>query len=404
MMQNEPTKLLTTGKRLISLDAFRGFTIAGMIIVNDPGSWAHVYPPLRHANWHGATPTDFVFPFFLYIVGVSIALAYTKRKENQVPMSQMSGKIWKRFFIIFALGLFLALFPSFNFPNIRVPGVLQRIAIVFLICAFLFLKTSWKTQLYIGIGLLVGYWILMAVVPVPIDDVVRQAIETGQVMGSGGLIDVKIPAILSEGFIAANFEPGLNMEAWVDRHFVPGRLWQKTWDPEGLLSTIPAVATGITGMLAGKLWLSDQKMEDKLIWLFSLGFAAIAIGGLWNYVFPYNKNLWSSSFVLYTSGLATMGLAASIWLVDVKGYQKWTKIGLIFGANAITAYVLHGMLSHLFTKDLGFGISFKKAIFDGMVHSGLEPMFASFIYAIGYTLLCFIPIYIMYKRKIFVKI
>ena len=137
-MQNEPTKLVTAGKRLISLDAFRGFTIAGMIIVNDPGSWSHVYPPLRHASWHGISPTDFVFPFFLYIVGVSIALAYTKRIENNVPVRQMSGKIWKRFFIIFALGLFLALFPSFNFPNIRIPGVLQRIAIVFLVCAFIF--------------------------------------------------------------------------------------------------------------------------------------------------------------------------------------------------------------------------------------------------------------------------
>lgn len=403
-MQNEPTQLLTAGKRLISLDAFRGFTIAGMIIVNDAGSWSHVYPPLRHASWHGITPTDFVFPFFLFIVGVSIALAYTKRMERGVAVAQMSGKIWKRFFIIFALGLFLALFPNFNFGNIRIPGVLQRIAIVFLVCAFIFLKTSWRTQLYTTIGLLVSYWLLMTLVPIPIDSVVQQAIETGEVMRSSGPVPVKVPRVISEGFIAANLEPGLNLQAWVDRHFVPGRLYEKTWDPEGLLSTLPAIASGLTGMLAGKLWLSQQKMEQKLIWLFTLGFAAIAIGGLWHYVFPYNKNLWSSSFVMYTSGLATMGLAASIWLVDVLGYQKWTKVGVIFGANAITAYVLHGMLSHLFTKDLGLGMPLKKAIFDGMVNIGLEPMFASFLYAVGYTALCFIPIYIMYQRKIFIKI
>ena len=266
------------------------------------------------------------------------------------------------------------------------------------------MKTNWKTQLYTAIGLLVGYWLLMVLVPVPIDDVIRQAIATGEVMRSYGPIPVTVPPLISDAFIAGNLEPGLNLEAYIDRHFVPGRLWEKSWDPEGLLSTLPAIATGITGMLVGKLWLSDQKMTDKLIWMFTLGFASIAIGGLWNYVFPYNKNLWSSSFVLYTSGLATMGLAASIWLVDIKGYQKWTKVGVIFGANAITAYVLHGVMSHLFTRDLGLGVSLKKAIFDGMVNSGLAPMFASFVYALGYTALCFIPIYIMYKRKIFIKI
>lgn len=375
--------LNTTSGRLISLDVFRGLTIAGMIIVNDPGSWSHVYPPLLHAPWHGITPTDMVFPFFVFIVGVSITLAYTKRMAQGIDRKKVITKILRRSLIIFALGLFLALFPRFNFANIRIPGVLQRIALVFLACSLLFINTNWKTQARVGAGLLIGYWLLMCFVPTP---------------GLGKVL----------------LEPGQNLAAWVDSLLIPGRLWQGTWDPEGLLSTLPAIATGITGMLTGHLLVSKLSQDRKLIWLFSLGFLAFVVGSIWNWVFPINKNLWTSSYVLYTSGLAALTLAASIWFVDMKGYTKWTKVGIIFGANAITAYVLHGILNRfLFFPSASAdavngifykGIYLKTIFFEGLVSTGMEPKLASLLWALFYTFLVFIPVWVLYRRKIFIKI
>ncbi|HYH57058.1 MAG TPA: heparan-alpha-glucosaminide N-acetyltransferase domain-containing protein, partial [Anseongella sp.] len=267
------------GQRLISLDAFRGFTIAAMIIVNDPGGAHHeAYAPLQHAAWNGITPTDFIFPFFIFIVGVSVVLSFTRQQAGGLPRGKMAGKILKRSAIIFALGVFLNLFPDFNFAETRLPGVLQRIALVFLACAFLFLYTSRRVQAGLAALLLVGYWLLMTLVPVP-------------------------------GYGEPLLEPGKNLAAWLDSLLIPGTMYQGTWDPEGVLSTFPAVATGITGMLAGHLLLSSRSREQKIVWLFFAGFIAYALGNVWDWFFPVNKNLWTSSFVLYTSGLAAMTLA-----------------------------------------------------------------------------------------------
>ncbi|MEM9919276.1 MAG: DUF5009 domain-containing protein [Bacteroidota bacterium] len=395
--------------RLISLDVLRGLTIAGMIIVNDPGSWSHVYAPLLHADWHGITPTDLVFPFFLYIVGVSITLAYTKRLQSGRPKGSMIQKIVRRTLIIFFLGLFLWLFPKFDFSGIRFPGVLQRIALVFFACAMLFLYSDWKMQLRVGIGLLVGYWLLMAFVPVPIDEVIQGALASGQVKAQAGMLDIGSIQSISEGWIAANLEPGTNMEAWLDRRLIPGRMWQYTWDPEGILSTFPSIATGICGMLAGHLILSKKLSQHKmLIWLFVAGFGAYLLGCIWDWFFPINKNLWTSSYVLYTAGLATLSLAASIWIVDVLGHRNLlTWLGMIFGANAIVAYVLHGTLGDLFITNFGSSTDpflIKSWFFDGLVNLGLPPKLSSLMWALFYTILCFLPVWWLYKRKIFVKI
>lgn len=395
--------------RLISLDVLRGLTIAGMIIVNDPGSWSHVYAPLLHADWHGITPTDLVFPFFLYIVGVSITLAYTKRLQSGRPKGSMIQKIVRRTLIIFFLGLFLWLFPKFDFSGIRFPGVLQRIALVFFACAMLFLYSDWKMQLRVCIGLLVGYWLLMAFVPVPIDEVIQGALASGQVKAQAGMLDIGSIQSISEGWIAANLEPGTNMEAWLDRRLIPGRMWQYTWDPEGILSTFPSIATGICGMLAGHLILSKKLSQHKmLIWLFVAGFGAYLLGCIWDWFFPINKNLWTSSYVLYTAGLATLSLAASIWIVDVLGHRNLlTWLGMIFGANAIVAYVLHGTLGDLFITNFGSSTDpflIKSWFFDGLVNLGLPPKLSSLMWALFYTILCFLPVWWLYKRKIFVKI
>ncbi len=360
-------------ERLISLDAFRGFTIAAMIMVNNPGSWSHVYAPLLHAKWNGLTPTDLVFPFFIFIVGVSIALAYSKRLKRGTPKAGMYKKIIFRSLKIFAVGIFLSLYPKFNIADLRVAGVLQRISIVFLICAILFLTTKWKTQAIIGTVLLTGYWLAMVLIPTP-------------------------------GLGIVSLEPGQNLAAWADSILLPGRMWQGTWDPEGLLSTLPAVASGISGMLVGHIILSNEDRYKKVIWLFLAGFAAMLIGYAWSWNFPLNKNLWSSSFVMVTSGLASMILASSIYLVDILGRTQGTRIGVIFGANAISVYVLAGLLGYVFRRIEFFGASINKHLMDLFTSLGCGMKFSSLLYALFYIAILFIPAVILYRKKIFIKL
>ncbi|MDX2282928.1 MAG: DUF5009 domain-containing protein [Bacteroidia bacterium] len=392
-------------KRLLSLDVLRGLTIAGMIIVNDPGSWSSVYAPLLHAEWHGITPTDFVFPFFLFMVGVSIVLAYTRRIQENAPKGQMVRKIFTRSLIIYALGMFLWIFPGFDFSidAIRFTGVLHRIAVVFLACALLFLYSDWKRQAWAGGILLVGYWLAMTLIPVPVDEVIRQALATGEVTRSGGPVPVSGLIPLGDRFIAANLEQGTNLQAWIDRLLLPGRMWEVTWDPEGILSTLPAIATGISGMLAGRLILMEMPVERKMTWLFTAGFLTFTLGNFWGFFFEINKNLWTSSYVLYTSGLAMMTLAAIYWLVDVQGYTRWTLPFVVFGTNAIVAYVLAGVLiSLLFIPESTGG--FNAVFMNGLTGLGLSARFASMLWAFLYTTLIFGLVYILYRRKIFVRI
>ena len=442
-------------QRLISLDILRGLTIAGMIVVNDPGSWEYVYPPLRHATWHGITPTDFVFPFFLFIVGVSIVLAFTRRRQQEAPGSQLIGKTMVRSLMIFGFGLFLAIsttsipfkiaqllvgilllyglskvqrsgekggtrqqkmilvglmiialcvfigfHPTFSLPSFRLPGVLQRIAIVFLVCAFLFLKTGWKTQAVIAIVLLVGYWVLMTWVPVPIDPVIEGALASGEVLRSSGMVPVEGLKVLSENSIAANLEPGVNLQAWLDRVLLPGRIYEKTWDPEGVLSTLPAIGTGIAGMMAGYIVLRKNEAAQKANALFVYGFCLFVVGSVWDWFFPYNKNLWSSSYVLYTAGLSTLAFAALYWFVDIK--KKGEKnplffMGKVFGANAISAYVLHGLFARLAGP-------VKEGFMSITMNTGLQGEFASLLWAVAYTLFIFAIAYAMYSRRVFLKL
>lgn len=361
-------------KRLVSLDFFRGLTIALMIVVNCPGSWNSVYPPFLHATWHGVTPTDLVFPFFLFIVGVSIALAYAGKKQSGSISSSTYLKIVKRTLIIFALGIFLALFPKFNFGDLRIAGVLQRIALVFLVCAFLYLKTSWRTQAYIGLACLLVYYVFMCFVP----------------FGESA---------------AGTLEPGDNFAAWIDRFITPGRMYRKTWDPEGLFSTIPAIGNGIAGMLIGRIILEKKKSNHvKIIWIFTLGLIAFSTGYMWDYIFPANKHIWTSSFVLWTSGLAAMFLAASMWIIDELGYKKWTKLGVVFGMNAITAYVLHGVVLRLFRLPVIGDQSIQAFWMSSLTNFGFAPKLASLLWALAYMLLIYLFVLILYRKKIFIKV
>src|SRR4051812_9801377 len=290
--------------RMTSLDVLRGLTIAGMILVNNPGDWEAIYSPLEHAPWHGWTPTDLVFPFFLFTVGVSINLALARRAESGGSKRDLYVKIIRRTVIIFALGLFLVGFPHFNFATTRIPGVLQRIAVCYLIASLIFLNTKWRAQALIAAALLLIYWAVMKLIPVP-------------------------------GFGAGNLEMEGNLAAYVDRQLLGGHTWKPLYDPEGILSTIPAVATALCGVLTGHLLRSGRAPAEKAAAMFVAGLSGVIAGWVWNFWFPINKALWTSSYVLFTAGLALQFLALCYWLVDIKGYRAWAKPFLIFGTNAL---------------------------------------------------------------------
>ena len=364
----------TPTQRLLSLDVLRGITIAGMIVVNTPGSWSHIYAPLQHAEWNGLTPTDLVFPFFLFMVGISITLALGKRVAISMPLAGVVGKIVKRFLIIFALGIFLALFPDFDFATLRVAGVLTRIALVYLVCSLLFLQLSWRALAGLSALLLLAYWLVLVLLPVP-------------------------------GVGPANLEPETNLAAWLDRLLVPGRLYQDTWDPEGLLSTVPAVVTGLSGVLTGYWLRTSRRAEEKIIGMMVAGVLACLLGYVWHQGFPVNKNLWTSSYVLVSSGMALLLLGTLYWTVDVRHYRRWTPFFVAFGRNAITAYVLHGVLIYAFHIPLGgSGDSLQEMFFQGLIAQGIAPKLASLTWAVLYLLLCFVPIWVMYRRKVIIKI
>jgi predicted acyltransferase len=337
------------------------------------------------------------------MVGVSITLAYTKRLAAGADKSQLYKKIFSRTLKILLLGWFLWLWPSFNFEGMRFVGVLPRIALVFLACAVIFLNTNWKTQTLLAALLLLFYWGILEVVPVPIDEVNRQALETGMVDSASGMIPVDAVAY-SDEYLQPSYEPGINITAWFDRQVVPGRFWQRTWDPEGLLSTIPAIVTGLIGMLIGRIIIGMDDTFRKLTTLFFTGFMLYLVGEMWGWVMPFNKNLWTSSYTLWCAGMTTMGLAACMLVIDVLGYTRWTKLGRVYGANAITSYVLAGMLTVIFYNDIFGGYSLNGLFMDGMTSIGFDPRFASLAYAVIYMLIIYIPALILYKKKIFIKV
>src|SRR5215510_4153382 len=298
--------------RLISLDVFRGLTIAGMVLVNNAGNWNAVYPPLLHAQWHGWTPTDLVFPF---IVGVAIPLAFEKRKAAGGDQRDLYLKIFRRTAVIFGLGLALNAFPYTmdKLAHLRVPGVLQRIALCYFFAALIFLKTRARTQVIIAATLLIGYWGVMKLVAAP-------TFERGDLSMEGSLA------------------------SWVDRALLAGHTYRPMYDPEGLLSTIPAIATALIGVLAGQWLMQKRESLDKIAGLFAVGALLVTSGYVWDWFFPINKALWTSSYVMFTGGLALQLLALCYWAVDLKGYRRWAQPFVVFGVNALALYLLSSLM------------------------------------------------------------
>lgn len=384
----EPAILQKSSARLLSLDVFRGITVAAMILVNNPGSWSHIYAPLEHAEWNGCTPTDLIFPFFLFIVGVSISFALGSKKEHKAGHTKIILTALKRALILFALGLFLSLFPKVftepleAFKTVRIPGVLQRIAVVFFISALIFVKTTSRTQLRIMIALLLGYWALMTLVPVP-------------------------------GVGYANLEKETNLGAWLDRSILTeAHLWKssRTWDPEGILSTMPAIATGLFGILIGT-WLRRKDKEEsvKISWMFSIGVIVVILGLVWDLCFPINKALWTSSFVLYTGGLATIGLSLCYWLIDVQGYKNGTKPFVVYGVNAITVFFLSGLIPRILNMIMvklpdGTEVGSREWMQQTFFTPYFSPLNASLAGAVTYLLIWLVILWWMYNKKIIIKV
>jgi predicted acyltransferase len=381
--------------RMVSLDVFRGITIAAMILVNDPGSWSHVYAPLEHAEWNGWTPTDLIFPFFLFIVGVSMTLSFASRATRGVTRGLLAIHVARRSLLIFAIGLFLNGLPFFDFHTIRIMGVLQRIALCYLAGGLLYLATcrrstdvDGKVRMGANIGaiagvaliLLVGYWALLTFVPVP-------------------------------GYGPGHLGKDENLGAYIDRWLMGGHLWSesKTWDPEGLLSTLPAIATALIGILAGEWLRSERRGARKILGLVIAGAALMVAGQLLHPYFQINKNLWTSTFVLFTGGFAMLLLALCYWLVDLRGWKKWAAPFLVFGMNAILAYALAAIVSETsidfeFAGPGGRGQTLHGWLYNDFFTPYANPKNASLAFAVFFVLLILAPLWPLYRRKKFVRI
>jgi predicted acyltransferase len=369
----------TSGNRILSLDIFRGLTIMAMIIVNTPGSWSYVYPVLSHSEWHGCTPTDLVFPFFIFAMGFSAVLSVSRRLQKGTSKQKLVLQLLRRSAIIFLLGLIINSFPFNDLANIRIPGVLQRIAIVNLVCGLFLIYSDIKIIWYVSALLLLGYWALMTLVPVP-------------------------------GFGPSNLDPTTNLAAWLDRLIIGKHVWVQTklYDPEGILSTLPAIVSGFIGVLAGNSFMKSKSDSDKLIYLLVFGNILIVCGMAWGLLFPINKQLWTSSYVLYTSGLAMVVLGIIYWIADIKRIRQFAPPFLAFGTNAIIAYfgseigaILIGMIQ---INTAGSKISLYNWLFLQYQSFGLSPINASLLGALLFTGFWLLVVGIMYRRHIIVKI
>jgi predicted acyltransferase len=366
---------VSSATRLMSLDWFRGATIAAMILVNDAGNESAAYWPLQHAKWNGWTPTDLVFPFFLFMVGVALAYSFRSRLARGESRHDLLMHVLWRGFLLLALGVFLNGFPDrYHLHSLRFYGVLQRIAICYVMTAILELWTGWRAQVAVICGCLIGYWILMRYVSVP----------------GFGVPTHDMPIL----------DPDRNIVAWLDRRLLMGHLYEGTRDPEGVLSTIPSLATCLLGLQTGKWLRSARSASSKVAGMAISGLLLFLAGEFFSTWFPVNKKLWTSSFVLLTAGLALMILALCYWVMDLKQWRGgWTRPFLVFGMNAIAAYVCAALLAHLLIFT-GWG----EALYLQLIAPHFNPANASLAFALIFVFLCWMAMWVLYRKKIFLKI
>ena len=391
-------------ERLLSLDVFRGLTVAGMLLVNDPGSWAAIFPPLEHAEWNGWTPTDLIFPFFLFIVGITTELSLGARRARGASDRDLAQAIVRRGGMIFLLGFLMSWFPFFQWghvdgiadpsfwdrivyrvDHVRVFGVLQRIGICYALGGLITLRTTLKQQVIILAVLLYGYWFAMTLLPVP---------------GSGAL-----------GALMLDSNSG-NLAAWLDRAILGTKhIWigGVVFDPEGPLSTIPAIGTVIIGVIAGRWIASPRPLVERITGLFAAGALATMAGMMWHWSFPINKSLWTSSYVVFTAGMACLTLATCMWLIDVNRVTGWTKPFVVFGVNPIVAFVGSGVMARLiysiFKANVdGKEVSLQAAIHHYLFEGWLPPRGASLCFALTFVLFWYAILAVLHQKKIYVRV
>ena len=379
--------MTSSRERLLALDAFRGMTVAAMLLVNNPGDWSAIYPPLAHAAWHGWTPTDLIFPFFLFIVGVTTHLSREARRARGDDERALLRQVLRRATLIVLCGLLLHAFPFTpftQFTEIRVPGVLQRIGVAYLFGALLTQRTTLVQQVGIFAALLFGYWLAMTRLPVP-----------GQAGIGADWLD----------------EPGKTLAAWVDRAVLEGHLWRqsRTWDPEGVLSTVPAIGTVMLGVFTGRWLGTTRPLHERLSGLFAAGALATMLGLMWNWSFPINKALWTSSYVLFTGGVAATVLALVMWITDAQGITRWTRFFVIYGTNPLVAFVGSGMMARavgslVHVQHGGIEVPLQEALYRGLFAGWLVPRNASLAYAVCFVLVWFAILAILRRRGLVLKV
>jgi predicted acyltransferase len=376
-----------------------------MLLVNDPGTWSAIFPPLEHAEWNGWTPTDLIFPFFLFIVGITTHLSLSARRARGDDDSAIVKQILRRGLIIYLLGFAMAMFPFYQWgsietiPNagawdrilfriehVRILGVLPRIAIVYVCAALLTLKTTVKQQVIIIAALLFGYWFAMTLIPVPGENVIGALLLQTK--------DRNLAAYLDRAILGTN-------HTWVG---------SVTFDPEGPMSTIPAIATAMLGVLAGR-WIGrrDKQLLERIAGLFAMGSIGMVIGLMWNWSFAINKSLWTSSYVVFTAGMACVALGAIMWIVDYCNVKWWTKPFVVFGVNPIVAFVGSGVLARLIytlwhVSYNGKSVAVQDAIYQSMFLPWLPPRVASLAFAITFVLLWYGILTVLYRRNIILKV
>jgi predicted acyltransferase len=405
-LRSEGAPAAPARERLLSLDVFRGMTVAGMLLVNNPGSWAAIYPPLEHAEWHGWTPTDLIFPFFLFIVGITTQLSLGARRAQGADDGAVLRALLKRGAMIFLLGLALSAFPFFQWgpiqgiadpsfgervvyrlEHLRVMGVLQRIGLAYIVAGVLTLRTTLKQQVVILAAILYGYWLAMTVVTVPGTD---------------------LPGLFLLG------EPGHTLDAWLDRTILtPAHLWvggEGLRDPEGLLSTLPAAGTVMLGNFAGR-WIGQRErpLPERLSGLFAAGAIAMMLGLMWHWVFPINKSLWTSSYTLFTGGTAAVALATIMWIVDQQRVRGWTKPFVVYGVNPMLAFLGSGIMARMIYSILkvdvgGRPVALQKAVHDALFASWLAPRNASLAFALAFVGVWLAVLWVCYRRNIIFKV
>jgi predicted acyltransferase len=362
-----PDHALAASPRLQSLDVFRGGTIAAMIMVNNNGSSA-AYPQLKHAAWHGWTFTDLVFPFFLWIVGVSITLSFAKRVERGDDRGKLLIHVIRRSALIFLIGLLLNGFPYYNLSTIRIPGVLQRIAVCYLIAGTIFLFSGTRARIFWTCWFLASYWVLMV---------------------NGG-----------------DFSIENNLSRYVDGMMLGNHMYSqtKTWDPEGIVSTLPAVANTLLGILCGELLRSRMSAEQKSSWMFLIGNCLVLAGLLLSTWIPVNKMIWTSSYAVFTSGLAFVVFAGTYWLVDVVRWNRFAKPFAIYGLNALAMYVLSGVFARLLSMIRVGDQSLRSWIWLNIFEPVAPVPEASLLFAVSHSLLFLAVAYWFYKRNWIIRV